>query len=246
MNLDLELDKLRYELRSHDWLDTEIDSICDMASDDFNEIILDVVSNAVAEAVDFATDLGAEEFVDEVQVTPDANGFFRISTHSGRTDFSRERQQMLPHLLKNAETSETGHRYKVIPVTQKQENKVELSMFSVLQARQNAIDSARAALRDKMGGSRSARANTMADAFRQSMHGQLATKRRELKVSTPKSEVTFRTASDKQNPATSWVIPEKDMDMTSYLTELNQRIAETITDSVKIILDSYRAQYMQR
>ena len=63
VNPDAELHRLRYTLSNSGWSIGEIDQIVDEASRDVNELILDIVSNAVAQATDYAQDIGAEEFM---------------------------------------------------------------------------------------------------------------------------------------------------------------------------------------
>ena len=241
MSVQLEVERLRFSLSRSQLPNSDIQNICDAVAGDINEILLDIVSNAVSEAIDYALEIGANDFIDDVQVLPGADGLYRISTHSGMLDYSKESEQMLPKLLQNAETSKDGHRYKVIPIPKK-EIKVEHSMFSVLQARQDAMDEARATLRQQAAN----RKLGITEALRTNLSQQIAaahTSRGASKGSA--GGVEFKTASDKQDPSKSWVIPEKDADMTDYVNSLNRRMADTARSAIEELIGSYYTSYME-
>ena len=240
MSVYFEVERLRSSLRNIQMPDSEASQICGSATDDISQILLDIVSNAVSEAVDYAVELGADKFVDDIQVLPDAGGLYRISTHSGTADYSKPRQEMLPSLLKNAKTSSDGNRYKVIPMRGK-ETKVERSMFSALQERQDAIDTARTVLREQAKNKKHA----ITDALGLNLSKQVAAAKMGSSTSTQRSgEVEFRTASDKQDAGTSWVIPEKEADMTEYLQNLNNRILDTANGAIQDLMRSYYRSYV--
>jgi hypothetical protein len=241
MSVQLEVERLRFSLSRSQLPNNDIQNICDAATKDINEVLLDIVSNAVNEAIDYALEIEANDFIDDVQVLPDADGLYRISTHSGILDYSKDSQQMLPKLLQNAKTSKDGHKYKVIPIPKK-EIKVEHSMFSVLQARQDAVDTARAALREQATN----RKLGIAEALRTNLSQQVAaahTSRGSSKGSI--GGVEFKTVSDKQDASKSWVIPEKSADMTDYIDGLNRRMADTARSAIEELLESYYTSYME-
>lgn len=241
LNPDLEIDKLRWRLANSGWLPEEVDQICDDASSEINNIILDVVSNASAQAIDYAESVGADDFLSDIEIAE--NGpYFHIGTRSGKTDYSRSKKEMLPHLLKNAEVSKDGTRYKVIPIRDKSKSEFKPSndMFTTMKQMQRAQDAARDSLRDNNKNNRSARANFMADQFRVSMRQAMSANKSSIPEGGP---VSFRTATDKQNPDVDWVIPEKDADLTQYLSDLNRRIDETIDSSIILIIESYEKEF---
>jgi hypothetical protein len=242
INPDAEIARLRNYLMNRNWLSHEADEICDLASRDINEIILDIISNAVAEATEHAEELGATEFIEDINVVEIGGGFI-ITTHSGKTDFSQPERQMLHDLTKNGEISEDGHKYKVIPVgTSKREISRPTSIFEQLQQSQREQAEARASLLENNMDNRSARAQHMASHFRSiiskrlnDIHGARSQRTSE--------KPEFRTASTKQDPAVSWVIPAKEMDMTGFLMDMNKRIEDTISDSIILIIDSYEKEF---
>jgi len=238
MSVHLTIERLRFSLSNIGLPNIDIQYICDAANNDINAILLDVVSNAANQAIDYAIEIGANEFVDDIQILPDANGYYSISTHSGTMDYSKQAQEMLPHLLKNAKTSKDGHRYKVIPI-RKKSNQVQQSMFSALQDRQDNIDELRATLNTKN------RKTGIADALRESLSKQASAAKAARKFEGSKTgNVEFRTASDKQDPHSSWVIPEKKLDMTEYVHELNNQIANSVSNAISDIIDSYYESYI--
>lgn len=244
INADAEISRLRTYLLDRGWYDTEIEDICDLASRDINEVILEVVSNAVAEATEHAEELGAEEFIEEMDVVEVGNSFM-ITTLSGKTDFSIPERKMLPDLVKNGEISEDGNRYKVIPVGKKKEISRPMNIFSDLQQKQQAQQEARRSLLESNMDMRSARAQHMAGHFKQVISRRLNDihSRRISKVEEKSDDIQFRTASEKQDPNTQWVIPAVKMDMTGYLMDMNRRIDDTIRDSVIYIIDSYKEEF---
>src|SRR5687768_16788256 len=157
INPDAEINRLRYYLTQKNWLPHEVDQICDLVSRDVNEVILDIVASAVADATEYAESIGASEFIDEMDVI-EVGGSFMVTTISGKLDYSQPEKQMLPHLLKNAKTSADGSRYRVIPVGGKKTETIPANIFSVLQDRQSRLREARAALQQYNEDTRSARA----------------------------------------------------------------------------------------
>lgn len=236
INPEIELDRLRWDLNNKNYDSAYIDMICDSAMDAINETIIDIVTSATAEAVIFAEDLGAEDFISDVDVFQDGYSY-KIGTRSGQTDFSVDKVENLPNLLKNAETAKDGTRYKVIPIKEKNEKpKIGVSMFETLKAQQRVLS----AKRDAMAAdsqSRINRAKSVADSVRQNLSRSMV----------PKMErgatTSFRTATSKQDPSTQWVIPEIDRDMTQYLFDLNHRIDQDVQQAITMILSTYQREY---
>ena len=240
MSVHLDIERLRFALSRNQVPNIEIQYICDDAEGEINETLLSIVSNAVSEAIDHALDIGADGFIDDVQILPDSNGLYQISTHSGILNYSKPEKQMLSHLLKNAKTSQDGHKYKVIPISQN-DTRVEQSMFSTLQARQDAMDDSRAALREQARN----RKLGITEALRVNISKQTSAARTVRSGSHAKTgAVEFRTASDRQDPLKAWVIPEKEADMSDYIQELNNKIADQAREAIKQLIDSYYSQYV--
>jgi hypothetical protein len=244
INPDAEVNRLRSYLSQRSWMPSEIDEICDLASNDINEIILDIVSNAVAEATDYAIELGAEDFVEDLDVL-EIGGGFMIGTRSGKTDYSTPEIKMLPDLVKNGDISEDGNRYKVIPIGKESTARQPRDIFSVLRSRDSMLQEARRNLNQQALDKRSARAQQMAGHWRDIVARKMQER---VAVVKPKETTTikkpeFKTASEKQDPETQWVIPAKEMDMTGFLMDINKRIQDSIYSSVMYIVDSYEKEF---
>lgn len=239
---DAELNRLRSSLYGYGWEAQEIDQIIDQASSDVNLLILDVVENAVADAVDYAQQLGAEDFIDQIDIQ-ESGGYYRVWTINGVTDFSTPEREMLPDLLKNApENPNTGNKNKVIPVGSKKITQFG-DIFSVMQDRQRQLDEARASLLQSNKDNRSVRANQVATQFRSILHRNLKAKKAERQINEQSGERKFRTASSKQDPSESWVYPAKDMNMLPYLMDLNARIVNTLDYAITELINSYIIEY---
>jgi len=244
INPDAELNRLRSYLGSRNWVPNEVEDIVQLATRDVNEIMLDIISNAVAEVTDYAADLGAEEFIEEMDVV-EIGGGFMISTLSGRSDYSIPERRMMSDLLKGAKIAEDGSRYKVIPIGKTSTTKQPRDIFSVMQQRDSVLQEARQSLNQQALDHRSARAQTMASHFKDIINRKLQERVRLSKPSTSsaKEQPIFRTVSDKQDESTQWVIPAKEMDMTGYLMDMNKKIQDSIYSSVLFIVESYEKEF---
>jgi len=239
---DSELYRLRGSLYGSGWEMDEIEQILDQASRDINEIVLDVVENAVAEAIDYAQELGIEEFITDVDVK-DHGGYFEIGTISGITDFSTPSREMLPDLLKGApENPNTGNKTKVIPVGKSSE-KMHGDIFSVMREREKKIQETRSSIIDKNINNRSAKATQVAHQFRSVIQRNLASKRADTQPRVVQGKQEFRTASSTQDPSESWVYPARELNMTGFLMDLNSRIKDTLQSSVEELINSYIEEY---
>lgn len=237
-----ELSRLRHYLNNRDWTYAEIEEIIQLAARDIDDTVVDIVSNAIAETTEYAVDLGAEEFIEDMDVV-EMGGGFMIATKSGRTDYSLPERKMLPSLLKNAEVSEDGTRYKKIPVGGKSKRQMPRDIFTMMQQKQEAIRKARDDLRHYHEELRSSRANQMVQQFRGTLQKRLEESRAQMKSNPAPKDVEIRTASEKQDPNTSWVIPAREMDMTGYIMDMNRRIQESINYSIDLIIDSYEKEF---
>jgi hypothetical protein len=242
INPDVEIANLRHYLNGRGWLPQEIEDILDLASRDMNEVILDVVSNAVAEATEYAEDLGAAEFIEDIDVV-EIGGGWMITTHSGKTDFSVPERKMLPDLVKNGKVSKDGNRYQVIPIGGKKEITQPKDLFSTMRQQQVEQREARASLLDKSIDQRSARAQQMASHFRSIINRRLSDQHTGRKITVPTGDVVFKTASEKQDINTQWVSPAIERDMTGFLMDMNKRIDDTIDSSIRFIAESYEKEF---
>jgi hypothetical protein len=264
INPDAEINRLRSFLGQRGWMQSEIDEICDLVANDINEVILDIVSNAIAETTDYALDIGAEEFIEDIDIIDTGSGYM-ISTISGKTDYSVPEMKMLPDLVKNGEVSADGDRYRVIPIggrssdnrddnaqegistvgRNKFENRQARDIFTMLQQKDATLQQARRNINQNALNNRSQRAQALASHWRDVIKSrtQQHTSSVQSKRAGQDANPEFRTASEKQDPQTQWVIPAKEMDMTGYIMDMNKRIQDGIYESVMFIISSYEKEF---
>lgn len=205
----------------------DIDRYLAITERDIREGIADVLSSAVHEAADFGRSKGADEFLQEIKLDEDS-GYIQISTDSGRMDFSKQPFPMLPWLLKNAKTAKDGSRYKVIPVGAKSTQTAKP---------QKSIEEGIAALRGSKRGV-SDMASDMAAAFGLGANNKI-TPPKGPEAGNAMGSPSFRVASSKQDPNSTWVQPEKDLDMSSTIMEINLRIRQQIDHICDDVIDLY-------
>jgi len=240
INIDFELDRLRNDLKWNGVDMATTDNIVNLAQQDVHDAINDIVDNAMLEAAQIGEAMGADDFVGQLQVMRE-NGTYHLRTLSGKTDFSEPPFPMLPKLLKNAETSKDGVRYKRIPIADRTRQAAATNIFDMraranqerrqeVQARKQERDNAR-----KSGSFRGTTPITglsKAKAYLES--------RRQGNTNIPKGAVTFRTATSNQDPETQWVRPGKDKDMTGVLRDINDRIDQDIEAATMDIINQYK------
>lgn len=251
INPDIEISRLRNYLDQRG-IDLDfIDSICDEASAEINDIILEVVDNAVSECIDHAADIGCHDFIEEMDIIQ-AGGSYRIHTISGKTDYTEPEFPMKDSLLKNAKVSKDGKRYKVIPIgasnpsSDKSATRPAMtSSFQAQRERQSLVDSARAALKEDADSGSSAWATSMTDQYRSRLAAgveqrkQFYSARRDaIKKDITQSKPEFRVVSE-DSPDDSWVRPRKELDMTAFLMEMNSRIEDNIEHNVSKVVNTY-------
>jgi len=240
ISIDFELDRLRNDLKWNGVDMATTDHIVNLAQQDVHDAINDIVDNAMLEAAQIGEAMGADDFVEQLQVIRE-NGTYHLRTLSGKTDFSEPPFPMLPKLLKNAETSKDGVRYKRIPIADRTRQAAATNIFDMraranqerrqeVQARKQERDNAR-----KSGSFRGTTPITglsKAKAYLES--------RRQSNTDIPKGAVTFRTATSNQDPETQWVRPGKDKDMTGVLRDINDRIDQDIEAATMDIINQYK------
>lgn len=242
LNPDAEINRLRSHLMMKQIDMADVDQVCDAASQDVNSAILTIVSEAMVEAAEYAAEIGADEFIDDVDVA-EIGGSYNIITRSGQTNYSQPEIKNLPNLLKNAKTAEDGSRYKVIPLDDNNEKRVGNSIFEDQRALQSKIQAARDAVASNLRIGQSPRTNQMTERFREMVKQNLPARKSFYSLDRVKQNSTqkprFATASSKQDPETSWVIPARDLDMTGYLMDINSRMQQDIFDTVNTIVREY-------
>lgn len=245
INPDAEVDRLRMTLMHAGYDLSDADLICDAASDDINELMLDIASNAITEATEYAAQIGAEDFIEDIDVVP-TGGTFMITTRSGRTDYSEPERKMLPDLVKGGKMAADGSQYKVIPIKKTEKASIPTSMFDMLRDQQQQQTAAKNALKQELVVGRAKSQGSMQERMRALVNNTRASRKGFYESSRPKvisTDVEFRTASDKQDADTTWVRPERELDMTGFLMELNNKIEHVLFDSVRFLVDSYQEEY---
>ena len=197
----------------------------------------------MVEAAQYAAEIGADEFIDDVDVA-EIGGSYNIITRSGQTNYSQPEVKNLPNLLKNGKVAADGSRYKVIPLNDNSSSKrMGNSIFEDQQALQSKIQAARESLRNNLRIGSSPRTNQMTERFREMIRQNMPARESFFSLNKVKQNSTvkprFATASSKQDPATSWVIPARELDMTGYLMDINSRIQQNIYDTVSTIVNEY-------
>lgn len=256
IDADNELDNFRNRMLQDDLLPhNEIDDIIFSTLEQINEAILMSVSEAVAEVVDYAIEIGADKFLEDMDLI-ETGGHWMIATKSGSTDYSIPEAPMLPNLLKNAKTAEDGTKYKVIPVG-KSGDRVShrmTSLHDVLQRRQTEIDDARTALHRKTMSGRSGKANDMASEFQSIINrtlqermefykGAIADKKQGQGPDTL-VEQEFRTVTDRDDPEESWIQPGKNRDMSGAVADANTTLVNNHYEAVLTMIEYMEHQYL--
>lgn len=223
------LTSLRNFLESIGLRQDEVSERVRSAADEIRAAMNSIVENAVYEAENYGSSIGADEFLAQIRLNADS-GYIEISTDSGATDFSKPQYPMLPWLLNNAKTAKDGSRYKIIPVGGTSSNPKPTPQARNIAEGLSAMSSGEAPA--------SAMAETMAAAFTQGSSSGMA--QRQKPASTAKPE--FRVASSKQDPSRQWVIPAKDLDMTGTLMTLNATIRSEIDKACSDIVNKYEVE----
>lgn len=238
INPKFEVERLKRTLVWKGLDDREAEHLGNLAADDMANAISELALGAMAEAIQIGEQLGIENFSEMLQVVNTGNSV-AIGTDSGKTDFSWPSINMLPHLLKNAKTAKDGSRYKVIPMKPKRRT---LSSGDVAVDMAQAQTVARDALKNNKRGASDGdplQSSALFSGLAQAKEF-MANKRKLREDSTASGETTeFRVASSKQNPATQWVVPPKDRDMTVYLADINRNLDSRIQATVNEIVKQY-------
>lgn len=237
-----EIARLRWTLQGRGFTTQDINGVCDRVERDIDDGIVQIVRNATEQAISYAEQIGAHQFIHEVTFTHYGDRY-EVGTISGRTDFSTNKIENLPNLLKNAKTAADGSRYKVIPVKNKTgSSKMGTSSFVTAINQQSTATERRQQLAADTVAHREARLTAMM----QDIKTIISTKSQpESKYNSTRAsgDVTFRTASSKQNASTSWVIPEQDRDMTQFLIGLNNDVASRTDQLILDTVSYYEREY---
>lgn len=241
INPQFELERLRMTLRARGFSESYIEAVLMNASRDISEAISDALAASVDEAAQAGMEMDASEFVSELKTVVQDNSYY-ITTDSGNLDFSEPPFPMMSSLLKNPKVAKDGSLYKVIPMEDKPRSQKE--KFNSLIDIQQVINNSRqtAAETGAQNGPKDINAGAMQ--FSGTFAARKAAQRDSLltkatRAKTGKQGIKFRTVSSKQDPATQWVQPAKNRDMTPTVNDINMRLRETIENIVVSIVQRY-------
>jgi hypothetical protein len=200
--------------------------MCNEAELEIVQEMKNIVEVAVYDVVNIGSGMDADEFLAQISLNHE-NGYVQIGTDSGTLDFSRPKTPMLPWLLKNAKVAKDGSRYKVIPVgsskddkPKKQAKDISSGISSMMQARPSKLEN-------------------MAQQISQQFNVSASRPTNRTEVKTMNTSNEFRVASDKQDPDTNWVLPEKKLDLSGAVMEINNRIRDDINRIADGIVNQY-------
>ena len=232
--------RFRVELISAGFLSIEADEIIDGLNNEISVHVRDLVIDAVDNAISVASNMGADKFIDDVTV--DSTGYiYRITTRSGQTDYSTLSIDMKPHLLKSGKVSNSGKRYRRVPL---EDRSAANDMFDV-QAEQHFQQERER--RDRAATNRVANEIFPANNdIAQSVNDMAAARKRFYDMKEAKhvrGEINIRTVSD-DSPADSWIIPARDLDMTTHLYSINEQLAASIDAVIENTVDFYAEEFI--
>lgn len=229
-----ELENLKNKLVARGFSHYEAERTCDRASHLIREAIIDIVADALEEAVISEEVYNSHSFVQEVMAIRDGS-LFKIATLSGKTDFSEPPFPMLPKLLTNAKVAKDGSRYKKIPMRQRSS---ENSMPKTIENAIKHINKRRQELKTEKQARLEKQRNGLADPTESIGTIEASpTPQHNYRFNHSSSVATqFRTASDKQDPSSKWVRPAIKADMTEKLERINLLLQEQIDDAIRMII----------
>jgi len=176
------------------------------------------IESEMRDAMDAAMDLAIEAGVQKqsAQFINDLRpmpGAFQLETASHNMDFSDPPYPMLDKLLSNAKPMKDGS-----------------GVYKVIPV--------------GTPGKKPTIANNIFDAQK-----QIAAERHESavaqynKIKPVASKANFRTATSKQSRSTSWVMPAKDKDFTTDLTDINNSLNEQSQEIIERVIRSYEDEF---
>jgi len=241
LDANAEIARLRQKLQIKSLSDDVIDSICDEAANEINMLTSDLLADAMLTAVELGKD--SDEFISEVKAIRYSN-FFSIGTESGRTDFSEPPFPMLPKLLKNAKVAKDGSLYKVIPIKNKTDNRVnntiESAMINIENARQLAKNNSN---NDAINSSNQSPDATKGMSTITAMQNMAKMSKNRKNTNTRQTATSFRTASSKQDASVKWVNPGKEADMSNIIRNINDNLHDSIDKVISDVITKYDGMY---
>jgi hypothetical protein len=239
----VEVDRLKHTLRMAGLSMDEINEIGNLAMQDIDNTVFDIVEQYLNQTRDIVMSLGGAELADEIRSMKRGPQFI-ITTESGVTDFSTPPFPMLPALLKNPDISSKGEMFKVIPLTKQHKPKMT-SIFDVYRDRNAEQRQAMLDRKAKWDDVRTADAisrkslhfSGLAQAKRYLAKRQMANK--EDHNMNSKEPAVFKTAHSKQDPNLDWVLPAQDLNITNILNDVNSKLEDDVDRAIVSIVNEY-------
>lgn len=241
MDSNFELQRLIRTLVEMGYDRVDAADIARNAAVQISDQIADAVADALHRAEQAGVEMGAMDFAAELNAHQ-LGSSFAIDTDSGRTDFSEPPFPMLPHLLKAGKVAKDGSIYKRIPIPKNRPSKgMGTSSTQAVEQRASELEIAKQKVNDEVLSQSimpdpMTAAKSYADAYRSAR--QPKKDRTRTQATGP---VDIVTASSKQNPATQWVLPAKDFDMTATLADINANLQQTIEEIIRSTIARYTA-----
>jgi len=227
--IDYKIHGVRSMLQSRGVDDQVIDRIIESINRSVQSAMAAALESNISYAAQKAEEMRASGFLSDIVVRPSHRGF-EIDTYSGNHDFSRQEFPMLSRLLAGGKTAKDGSTYRVIPM-----GAGKASPNKTIKNIQSSIDGIRGV--DEFRSLTEAVTN-MAMSFNSGSR-QLASN---SASGASRSQINFKTASSKQDPARQWVIPKMEADMTPVINEINAMMAADIERAIDSAIAEHEAE----
>ena len=227
------IDDIKTSLYNQGYDANDVEDACEEAAEELSASIADLVANALYDAESAGLQAGMKDFVAELTAIQSGDDFV-ITTHSGRKDFSSPERKMLNSLLKNAKVAKDGHLYKRIPIRDKSS---PTSSVDVDRRRQSQLEGLKAKISADIG--RGGVGRDIGKTARDFASSFAATRAESKPVASKERSSTIRTVSSNQDANTDWVVPAKHKDASSILDEVNARLIDGISHTLRDIYERY-------
>ena len=227
--IDHKVNQLRAYLSVNGVPNQKIETLIDSINNSVQQRIASVLENGIYSASQRAEELKAKGFISEITVKPSAMGI-EIATDSGNQDYSRQPFPMLDSLLARGKVAKDGSLYRTIPIG---------SASKPMNTTVKDINSGVSAVREIKDKPRSLTemVTNMAQSF--GVGARPIVKTTEAR---PQGDITFRTASSKQDRNTRWVKPGYDADMAPILSEINASMAADIQEAIDAAIREHQME----
>lgn len=227
--IDHKVDRLRAYLSINGVSNQKIETLIDSINYSAQQRIANIVENSIYSASQRAEELNAKGFISEIALRPSGIGL-EITTDSGNQDYSKQPFPMLDSLLARGRVAKDGSLYRTIPIG---------SSSKPTSTTVKDIDSGISAAKDSREKPRSLTEAVVGIAQSFGVGARPILKTAEAK---PQGNITFRTASSKQDRNTRWVRPGYDADMAPILSEINATMAADIQEAIDAAIREHQME----